>query len=442
MRSSSQPVEVATLGEARFRSPLRRSTTPGDSCPKFVPERCFVRPAAEVVLDAEPAAAPPEEDLLFEKAGPRQEIYFDPAKARAAVVTCGGLSPGLNNVIRSLYLELHKNYGVPEVVGIRYGYQGLNPQVGEAPVPLTMEYVEQIHERGGTVLGTSRGAQDAATMVDFLSGRGIDILFCLGGDGTQRGARAIHEEIHRRGLPIAVVGIPKTIDNDIPYCDRTFGFTTAVEAAQQVIGCAHVEAKGARDGIGLIKLMGREAGFIAAAATLASQEVNFILIPEVPFILLGENGLLEALRRRMIERHHAVIVVAEGAGQYLFEDAGKQFDASGNVKLRDIGPFLKQQIVGYFDRHGPKVDLKYIDPSYIIRSLPANCEDDALCDEFARRAAHAGMAGKTGLMIGLISGKYVHVPLRLVTGQRRRVDLEGEFWASVLASTGQPRVFA
>lgn len=407
-----------------------------------MPERCFVRPAAEVVLDTEPPVRPPEEDLLFEKAGPRERIYFDPAKTRAAVATCGGLSPGLNNVIRSLYLELHKNYGVPEVLGIRYGYQGLNPQVGEAPVPLTMEYVEQIHERGGTVLGTSRGAQDAATMVDFLSGRGIDILFCVGGDGTQRGAHAIHEEIHRRGLPIAVVGIPKTIDNDIPYCDRTFGFTTAVEAAQQVIGCAHVEAKGARDGIGLIKLMGREAGFIAAAATLASQEVNFILIPEVPFILLGENGLLEALRRRMIERHHAVIVVAEGAGQYLFEEAGRQFDASGNVKLHDIGPFLKQQIVGYFDRHGPKVDLKYIDPSYIIRSLPANCEDDALCDEFARRAAHAGMAGKTGLMIGLISGKYVHVPLALVTGQKRCVDLEGEFWASALASTGQPRVFA
>jgi 6-phosphofructokinase 1 len=422
---------------------LRRSATPGDSCPKFVPEQCFVRPVAEIVLGSDGvASAQPEEEQLLEKAGPRQQIFFDPSRTLAAIVTCGGLSPGLNNVIRSLYLELHKNYGVPEVLGIRYGYQGLNPELGEAPVSLSMEYVEPIHEQGGTVLGTSRGDQDVGVMVDFLSRHRIDILFCVGGDGTQRGAHAIHQEIQRRGLPIAVVGVPKTIDNDIPFCDRTFGFTTAVEAAQQVIGCAHVESKGARDGIGLIKLMGREAGFIAAAATLASQEVNFILIPEVPFALAGENGLLEALRRRMIERHHAVIVVSEGAGQDLFQDAETQFDASGNVKFRDIGALLKQQILDYFDRHGPKVDLKYIDPSYIIRSLPANCEDDALCDEFARRAAHAGMAGKTDLMIGLMNGQYVHVPLTLVTGQKRRVNLEGEFWASVLASTGQPRVFA
>jgi len=416
-------------------SPLRRASAAGDTRSTFVPESCFVQPPVEIVSGEEPA-----EVLLFEKAGPRQKIFFDPAETRAAIVTCGGLSPGLNNVIRSAFLELHMHYGVAEILGIRYGYQGLTPD-GEPPLPLTMECVESIHEDGGTILGSSRGAQDPATMVDFLVARGINLLFCVGGDGTQRGAHALCEEIRRRGLAIAVIGIPKTIDNDILYCDRTFGFTTAVAAAEHVITCAHVESKGVRDGIGLIKLMGREAGFIAAAATLASQEVNFILVPEVPFVLEGEHGFLEALRRRMIQRHHAVIVVSEGAGQDLFRGSAKHFDASGNVKFQDIGLYLKQQICEHFDRNGPKVDVKYIDPSYIIRSVPANCEDDVLCDAFARRAVHAGMMGRTDMLIGSMAGKYVHVPLTMIAGRKRRMNVDGEFWASVLASTGQAHAF-
>ncbi|MCR4413281.1 MAG: ATP-dependent 6-phosphofructokinase, partial [Thermoguttaceae bacterium] len=302
--------------------------------------------------------------------------------------------------------------------------------------------VEDIHQEGGTLLGTSRGPQDPAVMVDFLCAQRIDMLFCVGGDGTQRGAHAIAEEVARRRLPIAIVGIPKTIDNDIEYCDRSFGFTTAVAEAERVIACAHVEAKGARYGIGLVKLMGREAGFIAAAATVASQEVNFTLIPEIPFRLDGDRGLLEALRRRMIERQHAVIVVAEGAGQDLFDRRGTERDASGNIKFQDIGPFLRQKILEFFDQRGPKVDVKYIDPSYVIRSVPANAEDDILCDQFARRAVHAAMAGKTDVMIGHMAGAFVHVPLAMAIGRKRRVQVQGEFWASVLAATGQPAVFA
>ena len=433
---SIRTIPAPTLGAPRFVSPLHDAHKRGGGSGSFVGENRYVRHTVDFNADQ-----PDAEELVFEKAGAREKIFFDPRTTRAAIVTCGGLSPGLNNVVRSAFLELHMNYGVAEVFGIRYGYEGLNPQVGKPPLRLTMDMVSDIHQEGGTILGTSRGSQDPRVMLDFLVSQGINILFCVGGDGTQRGAHAIYEEAARRKLEIAVVGIPKTIDNDIAFCDRTFGFSTAVEQAERVIAGAHVEAKGPRYGIGLIKVMGREAGFIAAAAALASQEVNFALIPELPFVLEGEHGFLAALRRRMIDREHAVIVVAEGVGQDLLNQQPADHDASGNVKLQDIGPFLKQEILAYFAQHGPKVDVKYIDPSYIIRSVPANCEDDILCDQFARRAVHAAMSGKTGILLGHMSGTFVHVPITMSTGQKRRVNTEGELWNAVLSATGQPRVF-
>lgn len=436
MASSQRIISVPILGPARFVSPLRRSTTPGDGLPKFVPAAQYVRHPLEWNTDQ-----PVEEEILLERAGPRQEIFFDPQQVRAALVTCGGLCPGLNNAIRSAFLELHMNYGVPEVLGIRYGFRGLNPGTGDPPIPLTMERVEHIHQVGGTILGSSRGPQDPKVMVDFLVDQKIQILLCIGGDGTQQGAQKIFEEIQRRQVPLAVVGVPKTIDNDIRYCERSFGFTTAVAEAQKVLDCAHVESKGAPYGIGLVKLMGRESGFIAAAATLASQEVNFTFIPEVPFVLDGEVGFLAALQQRLLQRRHAVIVVAEGAGQDLLGGPMEERDASGNIKLRDIGVYLKERILAYCADHGPEVSLKYIDPSYLIRSVPATSEDDILCDQFARNAVHAAMAGKTGMMVGLMHGAFVHVPWTLCVGQRSYVDEEGELWASVLAATGQPKRF-
>ncbi len=436
MSQSPQFVAVPSLGEPKLPSPLRRTTTPGDGLSKFITESHYVRHTVE--LDRDQVI---EGELLFEKAGARPRIFFDPSSTRAAVVTCGGLCPGLNNVIRSVYLELHKNYGVPEVLGIRHGFRGLNPAEGDPPVELTMERVADIHEEGGTILGSSRGPQDAAVMVDFLVEQGINMLLCVGGDGTQRGALTIVEEIARRGLPLAVIGIPKTIDNDIGYVDRTFGFTTAVAEAQRVLSCAHVESKGVPYGVGLVKVMGREAGFIAAAAALASQEVNFALIPEVHFKLDGEGGFMDALHRRIVDRRHAVIVAAEGAGQDLFRTGDLGRDASGNVRLHDIGVLLKEEITRHFNLQGPKVSVKYMDPSYIIRSVPANCEDDILCDQFGRRAVHAAMAGKTGLLVGHMSGTFVHVPIAMAVGRKRRVDPEGELWTSVLAATGQPRQF-
>ncbi|MBN1908359.1 MAG: ATP-dependent 6-phosphofructokinase [Pirellulales bacterium] len=419
-----------------FPSPLERSTEPGQGLARFVPEGLMVRKEVHVHADQ-----PPGEELFFEKAGARERIFFDPAKTRAAVVTCGGLCPGLNNVIRSLFLELSMNYGVPEVWGIRYGYRGFSPAAAEPPLRLTMDLVDTIHEEGGTILGSSRGEQDPAIIVDFLEANQIDILFCVGGDGTQRGAHQIYEEVTRRGRPIAVVGVPKTIDNDIAYCDQTFGLITAIDQADEVLRGAHMEARGAFNGIGLVKVMGRDAGFIAAGATLASQEVNFTLIPEVPFALHGPKGFLAALEKRILDRHHALIVVAEGAGQDLFGASPSERDASGNLIHRDIGTFLKEQILDHFRHRDLPISVKYIDPSYIIRSVTANCEDSILCDQFARRAVHAAMAGKTDVLLCTCNGKFVHVPIGLAISSKRQIDPEGELWSLVLGATGQPAQF-
>ena len=359
----------------------------------------------------------------------------------AAIVTCGGLCPGLNNVIRSLVLELHFNYRVSEVLGLRHGYMGLNPSIGESPLRLTPEVVSKIHKDGGTMLGTSRGPQDSAVMADYLEREQIDMLFAIGGDGTQRGAHALAEEVRRRDRPIAIVGIPKTIDNDVAYCSRSFGFFTAVEMAAEVIHLRPQRGQERPRGIGLVKVMGRHAGFIACMATLANQDVNYTLIPEVPFDLEGPHGLLAHLERRMDRKGHAVLLVAEGAGQHLFEVGDIGRDASGNRVLKDIGPFLKYQIVDYFQRLGKPVDLKYIDPSYIIRSVAANTDDSILCDQYARRAAHAAMAGKTDLIISFLNQNFVHVPIDMVTRDTRKVNLDGETWTSVLAATGQPPQF-
>lgn len=427
---------IRNLGERAVRSPLGLAARHGTGTGAFVVDRSRIRYQVEFDTGHDLPA-----DIAFEKAGPREQIYFEPSKTRAAIVTCGGLCPGLNNVIRSATLELHRNYGVKEVLGIRYGYAGLNAAVGEPPMQLTPSFVDEIHEAGGTVLGSSRGSQPVEAMVDFLIERDIQVLLCVGGDGTLRGADAVAAEVRRRGATIAVVGVPKTIDNDVMYITRTFGLSTATEVARKVLDCAHNEARSAFHGVGLVKVMGRHAGFIAAAATLASQEVNFCLIPEVPFTLEGRHGFLEALRERLERRRHAVVVVAEGAGQHLADGSPGGTDASGNRRLADIGTHLKQQIVDYFARVESPVDVKYFDPSYIVRSTAANCDDSLLCDQLARNAVHAAMAGKTGLVIGFWNGAFTHIPIALAVAERRQVDPDGLLWTSVLAATNQPRAW-
>jgi 6-phosphofructokinase 1 len=427
---------VATVGEARHPSPLGLSHAAGDEIADYVPD------GARILCDIETSREQPTpRDEAFEKAGPRARMFFDPAQTTAAIVTCGGLCPGINNVIRSLVLELHHKYRVQRVLGIRYGYAGLDSSCGLEPVELGPAEVMQIHRHGGSELGVSRGAPEVGPMVDELERLGVQILFTIGGDGTQRGAHAIAIEVARRKLSIAVVGIPKTIDNDIPFVDMTFGYDTAVEVARQAVDAAHTEAASTRNGIGLVKLMGRDAGFIAAAATLASRDVNFCLIPEVSFELGGPAGLLAALEARLAARAHAVVVAAEGCASALASAEGKR-DASGNVDYQsiDVGPLLKDAIVGHFERIGTPVTLKYIDPSYMIRGGPANAHDSIFCDALARNAVHAGMAGKTDVLIGRMHRVFTHVPLALVAREKKRIDPDGATWLSVTEATGQPRL--
>ena len=430
---SNSDFEVTILGKRRFESPLGLSTRRGDGIANYVPNeaRILYHVTNEGCQDFDLS-------LFMERAGPRQRIFFDPERTRAAVVTCGGLSPGLNNVIRSIFLELHHKYRVPELIGFRYGFSGMNPGNGIASTFISPEFVRNIHNEGGSVLGCSRGYEDPAVIVDTLDTMGINILFAIGGDGTLRGAHAIWEEVRARGKDIAVVGVPKTIDNDISFVYKTFGFDTAVGIVRDTLSSAHAEAVGAPNGVGLVRVMGRDSGFIAAYATLASSEVNFCLIPEVPFDLHGKGGLLDLLEQRMARRGHAVILVAEGAGQHLFEEPNADQDASGNVHHHDIGLFLKDEIKRHFAARNLEVNMKYIDPSYIVRSVRANASDAIFCENLARNAVHAGMAGTTDVVIGLWHGVYVHLPIDLVTRHRKKIHPESYLWRNVVGATGQP----
>ncbi len=399
---------------------------------------------SEEVMDTED---PAHRYFIFEEAGPREKIYFDPSKTKCAIVTCGGLCPGLNDVIRSIVMVAHHQYKVAATIGIRYGLQGFLPEYGHNIWEMNPDNVSQIHEFGGTVLGSSRGHQPPEEIVDALERMNINILFMIGGDGTMKAASAIWNEIKKRRMKIAVVGIPKTIDNDIYFVPRSFGFDTAVSKAIEAIRCAHTEAIGAPNGIGMVKLMGRESGFIAAEATLAQKDVNVVLIPELPFELYGKNGLLEYLKNRILKRGHAVIVVAEGAGQELWRKEMKKnhekipVDPSGNPILGDICGLLREKIKTYFQEQDISITLKFIDPSYIIRSVPANANDGVYCAFLGQHAVHAAMAGKTNMVVTKINERFVYLPLSLVTKKRRKLNTDSSYWKGVLASTGQPPVF-
>jgi len=374
--------------------------------------------------------------MSFEKAGPRGKMYFDSSKVKCAIVTCGGLCPGINDVIRAIVMDAYHHYHVASVIGIRYGLQGFIPKYGHDIMELTPNNVSNIHEFGGTVLGSSRGPQPPDEIVDALERMNVGVLFMIGGDGTMKAAASIVKEIRARGSRIAVIGVPKTIDNDINFVGQSFGFDTAVEKATEAIACAHVEALGAFNGIGMVKLMGRESGFISAQATLALKEVNFVLIPESDFAIEGPNGLLQQLELRLKQRRHAVIVVAEGAGQHLCEVSGKT-DISGNPVLCDICTILLARIKSYFREKGMEATIKFIDPSYIIRSVRANAQDRVYCGFLGQHAVHAAMAGKTGMVVSRLQSRFVHVPLELVTMKRKRLNIASDYWRAVIESTGQ-----
>ena len=439
--AAPDPTAIKILGTCRIESPV--ATVLGEKAMHYVGA------ADKIVLDhrlsglagvMKEGAAPP----AFELAGPRNKIFFDPSKTRVGIVTCGGLCPGINNVIQGLVRELVQGYGVKTIFGFRYGYQGFIAKYKHEVFNLTLQSVAGIHELGGTILGSSRGHQDPEEIVDCLERMNVNILFVIGGDGTIRGAMSVVDEIDRRGSKISVVGIPKTIDNDVMYTDKSFGFDSAYSKAVEFIRNAHVEAKGAPNGVGIVRVMGRHSGFIACHAALASRDANFVLIPEVPFKLEGENGFINCLKRRLDSRGHAVIVAAEGAGQEHIGAADTQIihrDPSGNHKLRDIGQFLRDTITSHFREKNWEMNLRYIDPSYAIRSVPASPADSIYCWKLSRDAVHGAMAGNTKMLISLWHGEFVHIPMEVAVSARKAVDPEGYLWMSVLEATGQPVQF-
>lgn len=430
MFPTPQALNVTRLGPCRIRSPLEGR------------REHFASEASRVLLHAtvdelEPYLGSGERPPSFEAAGPRRKVFFDPQGLRCGVVTCGGLCPGLNDVVRSLVMTLVYGYGVEQIDGFRYGYAGL-AKGAPPPLALTPEGVADSHKQGGTLLGSSRGPQDVGDMVNTLVERRVGILFAVGGDGTLRGASALSREVARRGLAISVIGIPKTIDNDLFWIERSFGFATAVQEATRAVASAHTEARGAYNGVGLVKLMGRHSGFITAHASLANSDVNFCLVPEVPFRLYGEGGFLPALEARLSARHHAVVAVAEGSAQELLDQSALSFDLSGNVRLRDVGPYLRGEIERFLVARGLEATIRYIDPSYLIRSSPANALDSEYCLTLGQYAVHAGMAGRTDMMVGYWNQRFTHVPLPVVTERRKQIEPASDLWQHVLAATGQP----
>ena len=428
---------IPTLGVATVNSPVLLSRRVGDYIANYVNDDDYIL----YDIDAKPGQPGSiEKTDLLELAGPREQIYFEPAGVHAGIVTCGGLCPGLNDVIRAIVMCLWYHYGVRKISGIRYGYRGFLPEFELPVMPLSPDRVVDIHGRGGTILGSSRGyGERVSEIVDTMERMKLDMLFTIGGDGTHHGALRFGQEIRRRGLDIALVGVPKTIDNDLSFVQRSFGFETAVGKAVEAVAGAHVEASDAINGVGLVKVMGRQSGFIAAHTALAISDVNYVFVPEVPFDLEGEIGFLTPLERRLERRGHAVILVAEGAGQDLM-DVENVVDASGNKKLGDIGAFLKKRIAEHFDRKAIPINLKYIDPSYIIRSIPANPNDSVYCTRLGTNAVHAAMAGKTELLISLVHDNFVHIPIRMAILRKNCIDPDDELWRDVVITTGQPRL--
>ena len=437
MKIKDFSTDIPTLGEAKIISPLKHNTKPEEPVKRFVSDK------ARIIVDIQMDHLSTNQNKIisFDPAGPREKIYFDPSKLKCAIVTCGGLCPGLNDIIRSMVLELHHIYNVKTIYGIQHGLQGFIPDFEHDVMDLNPDTVTGIQNTGGSMLGSSRGTQDIGMIVDCLERMNIGILFLVGGDGTLMASKKIADKIEKRQLKISIIAIPKTIDNDIYLVSRSFGFDTAVDVATLAIKGAHNEAEAYPNGIGLIKLMGRHSGFLAATAALAQQDANFVLIPEVDISLYGKTGFLQALENRIVHRKHAVIIVAEGAGQNLFDDQEKQFDPSGNVILQDIGLFLKDKISQWFKAKDIPIALKYIDPSYIIRSLPANANDSVFCGFLGRDAVHAGMSGKTKLLVSVWNDHYVHVPMDASAGKRKNMDPHGRLWQSVLEATGQDAFF-
>jgi 6-phosphofructokinase 1 len=420
------PIEVATVETLSADPPV----------PDIVLADVFVRQHSN-----QQETTPQSVVRAFYASSKPTKLHFSSSRQlHAAIVTCGGLCPGLNNVIRAITLCLHHEYHVHRVYGVQGGWHGFADKE-YPPLVLTPESVDSVHHQGGSFLRTSRGGLDLEKVHTFLTKYQISLLFILGGDGTHRGAYQVHQYCREHHLEVAVVGIPKTIDNDIDYIDRSFGFHTAVEAAQASIRTALVEAKcTVPNGIGVIKMMGREAGFLAAYAALGSGgDVDAVLVPEVPVVLHGPDGILPFLQRRVLEKGYAVCVVAEGAGQELLEAVQETEQGSGNKKLPPIAEYVRDEIKAFFRAQNSECSMKYVDPSYSVRSQPANAADSLYCIQLGTGAVHGAMAGYTGFSVGRVNNRIVYIPIpQLVATSPRFMNPDGEIWQQILSTTGQP----
>ncbi|XP_004496088.1 ATP-dependent 6-phosphofructokinase 4, chloroplastic isoform X2 [Cicer arietinum] len=325
-----------------YPSPLQKSQA------YSIVKNTFVNPE-DVVAQTIVVQKDSRRGVHFRRAGPREKVYFKPEEVRACIVTCGGLCPGINTVIREIVCGLNNMYGVKDILGIE-------------------------------------------------------------------------------------------------VIDKSFGFDTAVEEAQRAINAAHVEVNSVENGIGIVKLMGRYSGFIAMHATLASRDVDCCLIPESPFYLEGRGGLFEFIDQRLKENGHLVIVVAEGAGQeYVAAEVHtlEEKDASGNKLLLDVGPWLSNKIKDHFTKiRKIAVNMKYIDPTYMIRAIPSNASDNVYCTLLAHSAVHGAMAGYSGFTVGPVNSRHAYLPIARVTERPNTVELTGRMWARLLESTNQPSFVA
>lgn len=431
---TQQHFEPEQLPDRKFPNPMRAQSRESESFLSDA-ERYIMYDPHVLRMDLSGRHAMSLSPFRMRVAQVAEHLHFNPAETVVGIVTCGGLCPGLNDVVRGITYMCRRTYGVKRVIGFRYGYWGLSAAGRDSAIDLDTAKVSQIHMTGGTFLGSSRGPQKESEMVDTLVEYGINILFTIGGDGTQRGAQKIASEARKRGLDIAVVGIPKTIDNDLSFSHRTFGYQTAVEHATSAIRAAYSEASSHPYGVGIVKVMGRHSGFIAAQATIASQMANLCLVPEQP---ITQETFFKLLDTRFCRADYVVICVAEGFGQdWLKSDGSGGTDASGNKKLDDIGTYMRDLVAGYLKRH-PKANkgtVKLIDPSYMIRAVPPNTSDASFCVNLATLAVHEGMKGTTNAIISCWYNNFIVVPISLATSLRKVVDVRGELWRQVREMT-------
>ena len=429
---TADDLAIARLGERTIDTPLRDLLGGREESVHYVTETDRVLLDDTLGVAKRRSAGTPAELPAFNPGGPREKLYFEPSTVTAAIVTCGGLCPGLNNVVRALVLQLANAYGVKSILGFRNGYSGLTDT--SAPLALTPELVRDIHNRGGTILGTSRGGQEPAAMVDTLARHRVDMLFVIGGDGSLRGAQKIaakpppataarrggHPEDHRQR---------HSVDRpELRLPDRVRP-RRRVDPRRAHRGRVHRRRRGTGQADGPAQRLHRLLCDTRQPRSRLRPDPRSLLparqLPALPAQARRSAGARSRGRRRG-RRAGAVPRSAET-------------DASGNARLGDIGALLRERVTAHFAQHGTPLSLRYVDPGYAIRSVPANAFDAVYCARLAQAAVHAGMAGFTSMVVARWHGRFIHLPIALATATRNQVDPHGDLWMSVLEATGQPK---